>query len=128
MNRQDSVILRDQLVTSGVEEPGFPNQAHHIVPINQASEAIDHLESLGISGNSAANGVFLPSLDIDGNPQVVHSFQSSGMMRHGTEYVESISSEIINTTTKEAALSVLNRYRKGLLDGSITNLYKDTVD
>ncbi len=125
LNKQDSVILRDQLIASGVKEPGFPNQAHHIVPINQAIETIDHLESLGISGNSAANGVFLPSLDIDGNPQVVHSFQSSGMMRHGIEYVQSISSKILKTTTKEAALSVLNEYRKGLLDGSVTNLYID---
>ena len=40
----------------------------------QAIEAIAHLESLGVSENSAVSGVFLPSFDIHGNPQVVHSF------------------------------------------------------
>ena len=45
-NRQDSVVLREQLIEAGVPEPPFPNQAHHIAPINQAPEAIEHLAGL----------------------------------------------------------------------------------
>ena len=52
-----SRVLRQQLEMCGVHEPPFPNEAHHIVPINQAPKAIEHLVSLGIDGNSAVNGV-----------------------------------------------------------------------
>lgn len=124
-NRQDSVVLREQLIEAGVPEPPFPNQAHHIAPINQAPEAIEHLAELGIDGNSVANGVFLPEFEIAGNPQAVHSFQYSNMMRHGGQYIQEINTQILSTTTKEEALSVLDFFRKGLLSGLIDYLYKD---
>ena len=54
---RESRVLRQQLEMCGVHEPPFPNEAHHIVPINQAPKAIEHLVSLGIDGNSAVNGV-----------------------------------------------------------------------
>lgn len=120
-----STVLRDQLEMCHVQNPRFPCEAHHIVPINQAQRAIEHLASLGIDGNSAANGVYLPSKSIKGNPQVVHSQESSGMMRHGTKYINKITDEICATTTRDAAIEVLNTYRRGLLDGSIDYLYVD---
>ena len=123
-----SIILRQQLIACGVQAPAFPNEAHHIVPINQAHDAIDHLAKLGIDGNSAANGVFLPQFAINGNPQVVHSQKSSGMRKHGTKYVEEITKDIMKTKTREEALGVINDYRRRLLNGSIDFLYKSSKD
>ena len=54
---RESRVLRQQIEMCGVHEPPFPNEAHHIVPINQAPKAIEHLVSLGIDRNSAVNGV-----------------------------------------------------------------------
>ena len=120
-----SKILRQQLIACGVKEPKFPNEAHHIVPINQAPEAIKHLAKLGIDGNSAANGVFLPRFAINGNPQVVHSQKSSGMMRHGAKYIEEIETAICATSTRKEALQVINTFRRKFLNGEIDYLYKD---
>ena len=78
---------------------------------------------LGINRNSSANGVRLPALYISSNPQAIHSVQYSGMMRHGQQYIEKVTDDIMECNTKEEAIEYLNRLRRHLLDGTI-NLYE----
>ncbi len=65
--KSNSDILRDQLVKAGVEEPNYSNAAHHIVAVlgTGMPDATKILKELGIEGNSASNGVFLPTIGAD---------------------------------------------------------------
>ena len=83
--------------------------------------AIRYLEILGV--NSSANGVRLPALYISSNPQAIHSAQYSGMMKHGQQYIEQVTNNIMRCNTKEEAIEYLTRLRRDLLDGTI-NLYE----
>ena len=78
---------------------------------------------LGINRNSSANGVGLPALYISSNSQVIHSVQYSGMMKHGQQYIEQVTNNIMRCNTKEEAIEYLTRLRRDLLDGTI-NLYE----
>ena len=65
--KSNSDILRDQLVKAGVEEPNYSNAAHHVVAVlgTGMPDATKILKELGIEGNSASNGVFLPTIGAD---------------------------------------------------------------
>jgi RHS repeat-associated protein len=122
-SKQASTILSDELAEAGIGKPAFPTETHHIVPHKQARVAAEKLERLVINRNSSANGVRLPSIEIKGNPQTIHSARYSGKMYHGSEYIDMINEGIDNANSYSEAMEFLNSVRRGLLDGSI-DVYK----
>lgn len=82
--------------------------------------------------NSSANGVYLPAIEIKGNPQSIHNSnykgntalnRNPGMMKHGQQYITMITDGINNSNTRGEVLGFLNQVRIGLLDGTI-DVYK----
>lgn len=94
----NSDILRASLIESGVPEPDVENQAHHIVESsNEEGQRI--LRACDIESNSAVNGVFLPTAQPDGSPDLTTHLGS-----HVREY-----RECVNRALTKAANSVAGR-------------------
>ncbi|WNY83067.1 AHH domain-containing protein [Cronobacter dublinensis] len=61
----DAVLLRQNMIREGIEEPSFQNCAHHIVMSNSSDVRIvalrQKIEDFGLDINGYCNGVFLPT-------------------------------------------------------------------
>lgn len=95
---RNSDILRASLIESGAREPEVRNQAHHIVESsNEEGQRI--LRECDIEPNSAVNGVFLPTAQPNGSPDLTTHLGS-----HVREY-----RECVNRALTKAVNSVAGR-------------------
>lgn len=110
--RPSSAQLRQNLIESGVDEPPYPNAAHHIVA-GSASEAAQTriiLENFDIGINDAANGVFLPT------QQGVTSAAYHPSL-HTNTYYSAVQQTLSVADSKETAIELLQNIASELLAG-----------
>ena len=98
---------------AGIEEPDYPNAAHHIVA-GKAAKAIEArkiLEKYGININDAANGVFLPT-----KKGVSNSVYHTGL--HKKTYYKKVDELLSRAKSKEEVLNILDFIRDKLIKGT----------
>ena len=112
-SRPSSRVLRKNMKEAGIEEPDYPNAAHHIVAGKspKARESRKILEKYGIDINDAANGVFLPTKKGVSNSAYHPSL-------HKKEYYIKVNEALRNANSKEDILFILDDIREQLLEGT----------
>ncbi|WP_127531742.1 AHH domain-containing protein [Paenibacillus kobensis] len=108
-----SRILRANMIKAGKVVPSYPNAAHHIVAYNdpRAARAQAILAQFGIGLNSAANGVFLPTVQGTGNAAYHPSL-------HTNLYFQTVENELSNATNPSQAVQILADIESRLLNGT----------
>ncbi|WP_189799683.1 RHS repeat-associated core domain-containing protein, partial [Sulfuricella sp. T08] len=102
-----------------LENDGFAREAgdaaHHIVAggANAAAEARAILQNFGVGINDAANGVFLPATKAlaEASDAVAHAAV------HTKEYYDSVTTALLQATSKKEVIDVLSQIRARLLNG-----------
>ncbi|EKS4344306.1 AHH domain-containing protein [Clostridium sporogenes] len=112
-NRASSIVLRKNMIKSGVEAPDYANAAHHIVAgtDKRAVELRNILKKYDININSAENGVFLPTVK-DVSDSAYHR------SLHTNEYYKNVEKLFENVGSKEDAVEVLQDIREQLIKGT----------
>ena len=102
MSTSSSKVLRQNLIDAGVEVPGYPNAAHHIVAGSspKAAEARAILQKYGVDINDAANGTFLPTVK-----DVAEGAYHPSL--HTNAYYDKINKLLSEATCKEDVLDIL---------------------
>ena len=112
-NTPSSKKLRKNLIADGIQEPSYPNAAHHIVA-GRATGAKDTrkiLERYRININSAVNGVFLPT-----TKEVVGSTYHPST--HTKAYYNKVNSLLNRASSKKEVEKILQYISKTLSDGT----------
>jgi hypothetical protein len=101
----------DAMKAANISKP-LSTELHHIVPAGDAAaaKARDVLAKHGIGINPVANGMYLPN------------HKGRHITRYSTELVEQLN----GCRSKDEVLTILNQYRKDLLDGKVP-LYKKDI-
>ena len=101
------------MIDTGVEVPGYPNAAHHIVAGNspKAAEARAILQKYGININDAANGMFLPTVKDAAKGAYHPSLHTDSYYRKVTELLSS-------TKSKDDVLDILDDIAEQLRNGT----------
>lgn len=110
--KANSVILRKNMINSGITVPDYSNAAHHIVAgaASKAQEARDVLQSFGIGINDSVNGVFLPTVR-DVCQAVYHP------EIHTNIYYATVNALLSDCTSEEEVRTVLEYIANALLEG-----------
>jgi A nuclease family of the HNH/ENDO VII superfamily with conserved AHH len=112
-----SEVLGEALKNKGETAPAEGFDAHHIVPVNQASpELIAKLEDAGIKINDPRNGVWLPKTREIAN-QYGRTVHLAGIHANAKAYIEALNKRLMNLPTREVA-GELERIKQELASGS----------
>jgi hypothetical protein len=112
----NSRTLARNMIRSGIERASGTD-AHHLVAgrgrADASAPARSVLERFGVDINDPANGVFLPSDRSSPNPTgaAVHSTV------HDTAYYAQVNEVLLQATTREEVILILNNLRSQLLAG-----------
>jgi len=112
-SKASSVILRQNMIKAGIEEPEYANAAHHIVAgtSQKANEARAILQKYGIDINDATNGVFLPTVK-----DVPNSTYHPSL--HTNAYYDKVNDMLRGATSKDDVLDILSDISEQLLNGT----------
>ena len=109
-----SQALKENMKEAGTPFPPYPFATHHIVAAN-APEALPArllLAELGIDINAAENGIFLRTTELGDGP--LHRGS------HKNDYYQAVNKEILEATTQEEAIAILEDIAGRLMDGTFT--------
>ena len=114
-SRPSSRVLRKNMKAAGIEEPDYPNAAHHIIAggDKRAKELRDMLKEYGIDINSADNGVFLPT-EKNVSEAAYHR------RLHTEDYYKNIEKAFQNVDSKDEIIDILHEIREQLLNGTFS--------
>ena len=109
----DSKVLRKNL-DEAIGQTSDPeiSRAHHIVG-EKTPEAAKKLEEFGIDRNDPANGILLPN---DAESPLKGSLHLGG---HTQEYYNTVEQRMMQATTREEALEVLQSLKEDLYSGEL---------
>ena len=112
-SRPSSRVLRKNMKEAGIEEPDYPNAAHHIIAggDKRAKKLRDMLKEYGIDINSADNGVFLPT-EKNVSEAAYHR------KLHTDKYYKNVEKAFQNVNSKEDIIYILHEIREQLLNGT----------
>jgi hypothetical protein len=112
-----SEVLGEALKNRGEIAPAGGFDAHHIVPVNQASpELLTKLEDAGIKINDPRNGVWLPKTREIAN-QYGRTIHLAGIHASAKAYIGALNRRLMNLPTREVA-GELERIKQELASGS----------
>ncbi|EPY3689287.1 RHS repeat-associated core domain-containing protein, partial [Cronobacter sakazakii] len=105
----DAVLLRQNMIREGIEEPSFKNSAHHIVMSNSTDARMvalrQKIEDFDLDINGSYNGVFLPTSSkvkvASGTSLPAHS------KIHTNTYKQNVYERLINIDNAEEFVSEL---------------------
>jgi hypothetical protein len=111
--KKDSEVLGGNLGATGDAKPEEGYEAHHIVPTRAGGKGMqdvrDKLDRLGINGNEAANGVWLP-----GSTAPEDASEAYHPRLNNKLYNDTIEIEFRNVTTRGEALDALQKIKNAL--------------
>ena len=112
-SRPSSRVLRKNMKKAGIEEPNYPNAAHHIIAggDKRAKKLRDMLKEYGIDINSADNGVFLPT-EKNVSEAAYHR------KLHTDKYYKNVEKAFEDVASKEDIIYILHEIREQLLNGT----------